>query len=201
MLGWMVFTAVGCADELSVPPYTPLTTVASEHYYENAMAVGVENANLWNITGHPNYWINASLLTWRWQLDDVGNPDWRRGNTEWVTSVYYEDVLHGVEHHFEGFLCGPRYNFVQPGWNVTPFVEARVGCLFADSQTNPAGLGQDFNFTFTVSPGIQYFLSPNWSISIAAMYQHISNGGLSEPSRVNNSIDSIGPIINASYHF
>jgi len=201
LVGVALFVGNSFADELSVPKITPLTTTSDEHFHENAMALGIENANLMNITGHPNYWLNNTLLTWRWQLDDVGNDDWRRGNTEWVTSAYYENVLSGVEHHFEGVLMGPRYNFVQKGWQAVPFVEARVGCLFADSQTDRRGLGQDFNFTFTVSPGVQYFLSNNWSISLAAMYQHISNGGLSEPARANNSIDSIGPIFNASYHF
>lgn len=65
-------------------------------------------------------------------------------------------ITHGPESRIVGLDFGPRYNFVQPGWKVVPFVGAMVGFGFADTQDypNPAvpyGLGQDFNFKFSVN--------------------------------------------------
>lgn len=190
------------ADELTPQKPIPLSETASQHYGENVMSASLANANLFTIGGTRAYYFNSTIASWHWQLDEVSNTGWLRGNTEWITSGFFAPVLQGPESRFAGVLVGPRYNFVQEGWKWVPFIESRVGVLFADSRDGfQNGLGQDFNFTFTVSPGVKYHFDEHWAVSIAAIYQHISNGGLSEPGNANNGIDGIGPVVSANYTF
>jgi hypothetical protein len=40
-----------------------------------------------------------------------------------------------------------------------------------------------------------------FAINLGVMYQHISNGGLSEPGSQNVGLDAIGPVLSATYAF
>lgn len=55
------------------------------------------------------------------------------------------------------------------------------------------GLGQDFNFKFSVNTGIRYDINDAWFIRLMAEYAHFPNAGLSEPARQNRAIDAAGP--------
>jgi hypothetical protein len=123
-----------------------------------------------------------------------------RGYTEFLFRGQYDAITSGPEHHYEGILVGPRYNFVQPGWKVIPYVEGTVGIGFADSNSEIDGLGQDFNFSFEVGAGAKYQLNCDWSLRAGVQYQHFSNGGLSSPTK-NNPVDAIGPVLSLGYSF
>jgi len=173
-----------------------------EHFYENRMEVSLDSGALFNIGGDNNYLIVPIMTSYHWQLDDVGLEGWRRGNTEFIFTGYWDQVAYGPENHFTGALFGPRYNFVQPGWKLVPYIEARVGFGFTDSDDIPAGAqGQDFCFTFSVSSGARYFINDQLSLSAAIWYEHWSNAALSEPAHENNGLDSIGPVVGISYAF
>ena len=98
-------------------------------------------------------------------------------------------------------MVGPRYNFVQPGWKIIPFIEGGVGFGFADSNPEAGGLGQDFNFSFEIAAGVKYQINCNWFLRLAAQYQHMSNAGLSDPPNPNHPIDALGPILSVGYAF
>jgi Lipid A 3-O-deacylase (PagL) len=171
-------------------------------FYENRIDVAYETAALFDIAGNANsYVFLPQIMSVRWHLDEVGNEGWRRGNTEWIFSGYYAPVLDGPEDHFSGALFGPRYNFVQEGWDFIPYIESRVGVGFTNSGTVTGAQGQDFMFTFTVGGGVRYLVTDRFEISVGALYQHYSNGGLSEPVRPNNGLDSIGPVLGFNWTF
>jgi opacity protein-like surface antigen len=145
--------------------------------------------------------LTASLKIDDASLDDICGGVFR-GYTEFFFRGYWNQITSGHENRIVGASFGPRYNFVQPGWKVVPFVEAGVGFGFADSDpTHGAGghndqahgLGQDFNFTFSVAVGARYDLNDTWYLRLAAFYQHFSNAGLSEPGHNNRAIDAAGP--------
>ena len=121
-----------------------------------------------------------------------------RGYTEFLFRGEYNVITHSPgENWFAGVMVGPRYNFVQPGWKVIPYVEGTVGVGFADSHgglTNQNGLGQDFNFTFEAGAGAKYQINCDWSVRLGVQYKHISSAGLSDPLK-NNPIDAIGPVV------
>ncbi|MEM6821937.1 MAG: acyloxyacyl hydrolase [Verrucomicrobiota bacterium] len=173
-------------------------------FYENRVEIGVESAQLFDISSKdPQYLVLPQFLAIHWQLDDIGNEGWLRGNTEFIFSGYFTPVVDGVESRYVGGLFGPRYNFVQPGWDWVPYIESRVGFGFTDSRANQRdkGQGQDFVFTFTVGIGAKYIINDQFNFSIGALYQHSSNGGLSEPSRENIGLDTIGPVFSLNYGF
>ena len=109
--------------------------------------------------------------------------------------------MFGPEHHYEGIMVGPRYNFVQPGWVIVPFISGGVGLGFIDSKPQLGGMGQDFNFSFETSAGFRYNISDDWFMRVAVEYKHISNAGMSEPTNPNHPIDALGPQISFGYAF
>jgi hypothetical protein len=173
-----------------------------ERFYENRMDIAYESAVLFDVAGNANsYVFSPQIISLRWQLDDVGNEGWRRGNTEWIFSGFYSPVFEGPEDHFSGAMFGPRYNFVQEGWDLIPYAESRVGFGFTNSGTVTGAQGQDFMFTFAVGLGVRYLVNERLDISLGALYQHYSNGGLSEPGRPNNGLDAIGPVLGLNWKF
>lgn len=144
--------------------------------------------------------LNASLA-----LDEVSLDKfcWGifRGYSEFYFRGDYAQILHGPENHYEGIMVGPRYNFVQPGWKVIPYIEGGVGFDFADSNPAAGGLGQDFNFTFGAGAGFKYLITDDWFARLGVEYQHLSNAGLSEPGAPNHPIDALGPKLSFGYAF
>ena len=158
-------------------------------------------------SGQPNqaYTIVPIDLTASLKLDDVSLDNFAggflRGYSEFFFRGQYQQIVRGPENHYAGAMFGPRYNFVQPGWKIIPFVEGGVGFGFADSNPAQGGLGQDFNFSFEVAAGFKYQINCDWFLRLSATYQHMSNAGLSEPQFPNHPIDSLGPILSVGYAF
>ncbi|SRR5260221_3023208 len=158
-------------------------------------------------SGAPNqaYTIVPISFTASLKLDEVSLDNflggWLRGYTEFYFRGDYDQIVHGPENHYAGVLFGPRYNFVQPGWVIIPFVEGGVGLGFADSNPQAGGLGEDFNFSFDVAAGAKYNINCDWFVRLAVEYQHISNAGLSEPTNPNHPIDALGPKLSFGYSF
>jgi opacity protein-like surface antigen len=158
-------------------------------------------------SGQPNqpYTIIPINLTASLKLDDVSldNFAWGllRGYSEFYFEGDYGQIVHGPETHYEGLMVGPRYNFVQKGWPVIPYVEGGVGFDFADSDPARGGLGQDFNFTFSAGAGAKYNICDDFFVRLGVEYQHLSNAGLSEPTNPNHPIDELGPKLSFGYSF
>ena len=183
----------------------PTCGSCSEKDWTIELGTGVAWSNV--RSGQPNqaYTVVPVSITASLKLDDVGLDNylggWLRGYSEFYFQGDYEQIVHGPENHFEGIMVGPRYNFVQPGWKVVPFVEGGVGLGFADSNPACGGLGQDFNFTFESAAGARYDISDDFFVRLAVVYQHVSNAGLSEPQFPNHPIDELGPKISFGYSF
>ncbi len=158
-------------------------------------------------SGQPNqsYTIVPITLTASLKLDDVSLDHELggilRGYSAFYFSGEYAQMVHGPENHYEGLVVGPRYNFVQPGWKLIPYVEGGVGFVFADSNPDQGGLGQDFNFTFTAGAGAKYNITDDFFVRLGVEYQHVSNAGLSEPQFPNHPIDGLGPKLSFGYAF
>ena len=158
-------------------------------------------------SGQPNqpYTLVPITLTASLKLDDVSLDNflggWLRGYSEFFFQGEYQQIVHGPENHFEGIMVGPRYNFVQPGWKIIPYMEGGVGLGFADSDPQHQGLGQDFNFTFEAGAGARYDICDDFFVRLGVEYQHVSNAGLSEPVNPNHPIDELGPKLSFGYSF
>lgn len=188
----------------------PITTTAEDKNWATELSSGILFSNV--RTGPGN---NATLVPVQLaavlKIDDVSLDNFAggvfRGNTEFIFRGDFYQYTFGQENRLAGLSVGPRYNFVQPGWKIVPFVEGTVGILFADS--NPQiygdgqqrGLGQDFNFTFDAAVGFRYDITDDWYLRLSCDYIHVSNAGLSEPQWQNKAIDAVGPEIGVGYRF
>lgn len=177
----------------------------SEKDWTIELGSGVSFSNV--RSGQPNqaYTVVPISLTASLKVDDVSLDNYLggvlRGYTEFFFRGDYEQIVRGPENHYEGIMVGPRYNFVQPGWKIVPYVEGGVGIGFADSNPTEGGLGQDFNFTFEVGAGAKYNICNDFFVRLGVEYQHVSNAGLSEPEFENHPIDELGPKLSFGYSF
>ena len=183
----------------------PACCSCSEKDWTVELGSGVAWSNV--RSGQPNqaYTLVPVTLTVSLKLDDVSLDNflggWLRGYSEFFFQGEYEQIVHGPENHYEGIMVGPRYNFVQPGWKIIPYVEGGVGLGFADSNPAAGGLGQDFNFTFEAGAGAKYLITDDFFVRLGVEYQHVSNAGLSEPATPNHPIDELGPKLSFGYSF
>ena len=115
---------------------------------EDVVTLSAETAGLFSIANSNDYRYLPQLITVGWQLDEIGNDGWTRGNTEFLFSGMYAPVIHGPNPWFTGGLFGPRYNFIQEGWPVIPYLESRVGFMFTNATGATDSQGQDFCFSF-----------------------------------------------------
>ncbi|MDR2462641.1 MAG: acyloxyacyl hydrolase [Verrucomicrobiales bacterium] len=161
-----------------------------------------------------NYTYVPVNITAALKLDEISLDNYHggifRGYTEFFFRGYWNQIVSGPENRIIGASFGPRYNFVQPGWKWVPFIEAGVGFGFVDSNPvhgpggiydHPRGMGQDFNFTFSIAIGARYDIDEICYLRVSAFYQHFSNAGLSEPRHNNRAIDSVGPEVAFGLHF
>jgi opacity protein-like surface antigen len=184
---------------------TPPSCSCTEKDWTIELASGASWSNV--RSGQPNqaYTVVPISLQASLKIDDVSLDNFLggflRGYTEFYFEGQYEQIVHGPENRYEGIMVGPRYNFVQPGWKLIPYVEGGVGIGFADSNPLQGGLGQDFNFTFSAGAGAKYIICDDWYVRLGVEYQHVSNAGLSEPEFQNHPIDELGPKLSFGYSF
>ena len=58
--------------------------------------------------------------------------------------------------------------------------------------------GQDFTFNILSAAGISYQVNNKLKLTVGALYEHLSNGGQTDP---NPSLNLFGPQIGATYSF
>ncbi len=77
------------------------------------------------------------------------------------------------------------------GSRFAPYISGGVGGGWIDSHANiPGAEGQDFTFNILSAAGISYMVNDHWKLDVGALYQHLSNGGQTDP---NPSLNLFGP--------
>ncbi|PYK07396.1 MAG: hypothetical protein DME66_01415 [Verrucomicrobia bacterium] len=162
--------------------------------------VAVESAYLLGVFGNPNsYEIGAEFLTARVRWGSVDADSWLRGYNQFCVSAIAEPIFRGIENHYFGLNFGGRYNFVQPGRRLNPYISGGLGLGWIDSHPNiPGAQGQDFTFNILTAAGISYRLNNHWKLDAGILYQHLSNGGQTDP---NPSLNLLGPQVGLNYSF
>jgi lipid A 3-O-deacylase len=146
-----------------------------------------------------DYQIGALFLTERIRWGVIRTDSWFRGYHQFYISAIAEPIFKGIENHYFGFNVGFRYNFVQPHSRFLPYISGGVGAGGIDSHPEVSGgQGQDFTFNILSAAGISYMVNDHWKLDVGALYQHLSNGGQTDP---NPSLNLFGPQVGASYSF
>jgi len=162
--------------------------------------MAVEGSYLFGSLGNPNsYEAAAGFITARVRWGAIQHDSWMRGYNQVYFLVLGQPILRGPESFYYGISAGLRYNFVQPGWRLQPYVSGGVGLGWLDSRSDVFGAqGQDFTFNILSAVGVSYKVNENLKITAGALYQHLSNGGQTDP---NPSLNLFGPQVGLTYSF
>jgi lipid A 3-O-deacylase len=164
-------------------------------------AVNVESGVLWEIgTGTPfAYRLVPTQLSWR-SADFL-----RHGFTDGSSIVIRHRltligtwVENGPEHHYLGVAGSPSLEWWDRSgsWSVFGGVGGGFGVI--DSQGVKGGQGQDFTLNWFMRGGIEHITSRRTHLSAGIMYQHMSNGGMTNP---NPGIDALGFTLGYAWKF
>jgi opacity protein-like surface antigen len=162
--------------------------------------MATETAYMVGVIGNPNsYEIGAQFVTARWRFGPVYREGFLRGYNQFYVLAMAEPIFRGPENHYFGISVGLRYNFIHPGSRFTPYVSGGVGLGWIDSHANINGAqGQDFTFNCLGALGVSYKISDQWKATAGLVYQHLSNGGQTDP---NPSLNLLGPQIGLTYSY
>jgi len=177
----------------------PQVATATEEFNPERFDFAIESGFLFGAINPPaSYEIGAEFLTARIRWGIV-HDTWLRGYNQFYVSAMAEPIFRGIENHYFGFNLGMRYNFVRPGSRFVPYFSGGVGAGWIDSHAEiPGGQGQDFTFNILSAAGISYSVNDHWKINVGALYQHLSNGGQTDP---NPSLNLFGPRVGVNYSF
>jgi lipid A 3-O-deacylase len=184
----------------STPSFAGAEGGATEALNPPQFEFAAESAYLLGVFGNPDsYEIGAQFLTARVRWGVKESDSWLRGYNQFYFSAVAEPIFRGVENHYFGLNFGLRYNFVRPGRRLVPYFSGGLGLGWIDSHPDMRGSqGQDFTFNILTAAGVSYQLNERWKLNAGALYQHLSNGGQTDP---NPSLNLIGPQIGVSCSF
>src|SRR4051812_16201122 len=162
--------------------------------------VATETAYMMGIIGNPNsYEVAAQFFTARWRWGGIERDSWIQGYNQVYATFVVEPITRGPENFYYGISLGFRYNFAKPGARWVPYVSGGIGLGWIDSHASfDNAQGQDFTFNILTATGVSYQASDHWKLSAGVLYQHLSNGGQTDP---NPSLNLLGPQIGATYTF
>jgi lipid A 3-O-deacylase len=162
--------------------------------------LAVESGYLFGAINPPqDYQIGAEFLTARIRWGVVQRDVWFRGYNQFYVSAIAEPIFRGIENHYFGVNFGMRYNFVRPGSRLIPYISGGLGLGWIDSHPEiPGGQGQDFTFNILSAAGVSHELNDHWKLNAGVLYQHLSNGGQTDP---NPSLNLFGPQVGLTYSF
>ena len=173
---------------------------AKEEFNPERFEVALESGYLFGFINPPrSYQIGAEFLTARVRWGVVRSDMWLRGYNQFYISAIAEPIFRGIEKHYFGLDFGMRYNFVRPGSRLVPYISGGLGLGWIDSHPEiPGGQGQDFTFNILTAAGISYKMNDHWKLNAGILYEHLSNGGQTDP---NPSLNLLGPRVGLDYLF
>lgn len=135
-----------------------------------------------------------------WMLNSPGADHPLRGNFEALLELSASGIFEGAGSVIIGPSALVRYNFVQPGWKVVPYVQAGIGVVYTDAYEDKTQdeIGQALEFTPQASIGAKILIDPNWSVDVEGMFHHISNASIADR---NDGVNALGGFIGCTYSF
>jgi len=197
---FVVFAFFLACSQVFGGPEQSGTELSATERNPRSFEFAVESGYLFGAINPPaNYQIGAEFLTARIRWGAVRSDSWLRGYNQFYISGIAEPIFRGIENHYFGFNLGMRYNFVRPGSGLVPYFSGGVGAGWIDSHPEvPGGQGQDFTFNILSAVGVSYVVNDHWKINVGALYQHLSNGGQTDP---NPSLNLFGPQVGVTCSF
>ncbi len=133
-------------------------------------------------------------------LTDPAGPGLLAGNFEFLGEIFAGPVVEGPGNVLAGGTLVFRYNFIQPGARLIPYLQVGAGGVYTDiPEKESRGLiSQPVEFNLQAGAGTRIMLNDRWSIVLEGAYRHISNAEIKKP---NFGIDSIGGNLGFGFFF
>ena len=203
-LCFVIFSGCSCfarADQTSAIDPEPAGAI----YTKGRISLQLVSGALFSLTGFPegspvlNYAQTNLRLGWMLTSPGPGRSA-LRGTWEGLVEVSNSIIFKGPGNYIGGITGLLRYNFVQPDWDLIPYIQGGLGIVYNDVYKDDTqnAIGQAIEFTPQCSIGVHYLIDKNWAVDGEAMFHHISNAGL---SKRNSSINSLGGFIGVTYFF
>jgi len=95
----------------------------------------------------------------------------------------------GPESYYVALSASPSIEWWNAAGTWSVYGGSGGGFGLVDAQGVPGGLGQELTLNWLIRGGIEHLISPHHRITAGIMYQHMSNGGMTDP---NPGIDALG---------
>ena len=155
-------------------------------------ALTLESGVLWEIgAGTPiAYRLVHTQLSWR-SKEFLGHAfaDGSRLMVRHRLTLIGTWVQHGPESRYLGFSGSPSIEWWDKTGTWSLFTGAGGGFGQIDSRDVRGGQGQDFTLNWFIRGGLEVVTAKDRRFSAGIMYQHLSNGGQTNP---NPGIDALG---------
>lgn len=166
-----------------------------------ASAVNIESGLLWEVgDGTPiAYRLVPTQLSWRSKAF-LGHvfADGSRVVARHRLTLIGTLIQNGPESHYVGVAGSPSLEWWSKSATWSFFTGAGGGFGLIDSRGIAGGQGQDFTLNWFVRGGVEHYSDKNNRWSAGVMFQHMSNGGQTEP---NPGIDAVGFTVGYSWAF
>lgn len=113
-------------------------------------------------------------------------------------SLFGDFFVDGPENHYFAFSAAPSLEYWRQDFQTSFFLSVGGGLGVIDSTDVPGGQGQDLTFNWFAKAGLRRKLTETTYLSAGAMFQHISNTGLTDP---NPGLNTLGPFLGLSVQF
>ena len=184
-------------------PASPKGTlaVAREQPIYRDNAFDIETGMIWQVGSNTSihYRLVPTQFAWR-------TPRWFGYDFDNGASISLRNrfallatwVENGPEDQYLGFMASPSVEYWNKDCTWSVYAGAGGGVGWIDSQGVEGGQGQDFTLNWFAHLGVQHVLTNTLSLRAGALFQHMSNGGATDP---NPGIDALGFTIGASWRF
>jgi lipid A 3-O-deacylase len=174
-------------------------------YTQGRLSIQLVSGALFSLTGLPedspvfNYAQTNLRLGWMFYTPGP-QESFLRGNWEGLIEISNSIIFKGFGNYIGGITGLLRYNFVQPDWDVIPYIQGGVGVVYNDAYKDETqqAIGQAIEFTPQFSLGFHYLITRKWALDGEGMFHHISNANMAKRNR---SINAVGGFLGITYFF
>jgi opacity protein-like surface antigen len=115
-----------------------------------------------------------------WLPFEPAGPGPLRGSLELGVEPLYQQYLQPETAYFAGLGLTGRYHFLSLG-RFVPYAEAAV--FAGATNLKVVEIRSTFTFVLWAGAGLSYFVGDRTALYAGYRYEHISNGGTSDPNR------------------
>jgi lipid A 3-O-deacylase len=139
-------------------------------------------------------------IRYGWMLSTPGRDWLLRGNFEFLLEAFGAGIYQGPGNYLVGADMMLRYNFVQPGARLIPYLGIVGGGLYNDVyKTKTQGLlDTRWEFYLGADLGLRWMMRSNLALTGEIGYRHISNN---ETGDQNLGLNSLGVTLGVSFFY